>query len=84
MVQFEVCGKTQGQFSFDVNCLICTHDPFLFSRHEDLSQLYPQKQCLEGLFSILINSFFPLLNQHLLSSCCVPRKRAKCHVYIHL
>lgn len=81
MVQFEVCGKTWTPF--DVNSLSCTHEPFLFSTHDNLSQLCPQEQLLEGLFSILINSFFPLLNQHLLSSCCVPRKRAKCHVYIH-
>ena len=33
MVQLEVCGKTWSQFSFNVNCLICTHEPFLLSRY---------------------------------------------------
>lgn len=81
MVQFEVCGKTRSQF--DVNCLICAHEPFFLSKHEDLSQLFPQEQLLERLLSIHIDSFFTLLNQHVLSSCCIPKKRAKCHVYIH-
>lgn len=86
MAQFEVCRKTWSHFSFDMNCLISAYEPFVFSdthvTWRSFSSLHPKEQSLEGLLSLLINLFIPLLNKHLLSSCYAPG-REPCHFYKH-